>query len=200
MLERPWHYIVAHWPEVLGFIFSLAGVWLTAKEKLINWPVNIVASLIYCYVYYNALLYCDASLQIFFVVMCFYGWYEWKYGGKGHIELPISKSNLKTILMLILITIPVTALLSFIVGRYTPSTTPLPDAFTATLSLVATWMAAKKLIENWLVWIFTDLVYIGLYIYKGLYLTAVLYFIFIPLAIYGYLVWKKQMQLIQSAA
>lgn len=200
MFESTWHYIVNNWLEVLGFVSSLAGVWLTAKGKLLNWPVNIIACLVYCYIYYKALLYCDASLQLFFVVMCFYGWYEWKYGGEQHEELPISKSNLKTILILALVTIPVTALLTFIVGRYTNSTTPLPDAFTTALSLVATWMAAKKIIENWHVWVLADLIYVGLYIYKGLYLTAVLYFIFIPLAIYGYLVWKKQIELIKLSA
>ena len=193
-----WQYIVDNRIETLAFVISIAGIWLTAKEKILNWPVNIVASGLYIYLFYMDALYGDAALNGFFVVMCAYGWYEWVYGGKGHTELHVSNITMRAAGLLTILTLPMSFALGLILS-HTKSTVPYWDGITTALSLAATWMAARKLIENWLVWIFTDIIYVVMYIIKELYITSVLYFIFILLAVYGYMEWKKQLT-VKSAA
>jgi nicotinamide mononucleotide transporter len=192
MLETIWQYVNNNWLEVLAVIISIIGIWLTAKEKLINWPINIVACILSIYIFYRDALFGDAALNVFFVVMCVYGWYEWVYGGKGHTALTVSKVSMKTLGILSLLTLPTCAGLGYLL-TYTSSTVPYWDGITTALSLAATWMAAKKLIENWLVWIFADLLYVVMYGIKHLYMFSVLYFIFTLLAVYGYYAWKKQL-------
>jgi nicotinamide mononucleotide transporter len=191
MLESLWQYVIEDKTEVIAFILSVAGVWLTAREKIINWPVNILACIASVYLFYRDALYGDAALNVFFIVMCIYGWYEWVYGGKNKTELHISKAEIKTLGILFALTIPVSFALGLILS-HTNSTVPYFDGITTALSLAATWMAAKKLIENWLVWLFTDIIYVAMYSIKHLYLFSVLYFIFTLLAVYGYLAWRKQ--------
>ncbi|HTB05450.1 MAG TPA: nicotinamide riboside transporter PnuC [Bacteroidia bacterium] len=191
MLEAIRLYITQSYLELIAVILSIAGVWLTAKEKVINWPIAIIACAIYVYIFFKDNLFGDASLQIFYVIISFYGWYEWLYGGKNHKELFISRTPLKLLIVLALISIPLSICLGFIIS-YTKSTVPYWDGITTGLSLLGTWMMAKKYIEHWLVWIITDILYIALYIIKELYLTAVLSLIFTLLAVYGYYAWKKQ--------
>ena len=186
-------YLSAHWLEVLGVILSIAGVWLTALEKVINWPIGIVASAMYVYIFYASGIYGDAWLSVFYVVIGFYGWYEWLYGGRNKEELPISVTSRKTFFVLGLIFIP-SYIIVYIMLTHAGSTIPFLDTVTTVLSLIGTWMMARKLIENWLLWIFADLLYVIEYLVKGLYLTAVLYFIFTILAVYGYYEWKKHLK------
>jgi len=199
MLETCWQYIINNKFEVLAFILSVAGVWLTAKEKVINWPINIVACIVSIYLFYKDSLFGDAALNFFYVIIGFYGWYEWLYGGKGKQALAVSKTPVKTLLILLIITVPA----CFIFGKmlsYTSSTVPYWDGITTALSLAATWMQARKLIENWLLWIVTDLLYLAPYIIKQLYLFSLLYFIFAVLAVYGYYLWKKELTQTTSVA
>jgi nicotinamide mononucleotide transporter len=193
-LQDIYHYVTEHWLEIIAVVFSIAGVWLTALEKTINWPLNIIASAIYVYIFYVSGIYMDALLSVFFVVFSFYGWYQWLYGGDNKAQLQISKTSLKLAFILLLIGIPLTFGFTQLLTHYTNSTIPYLDSVTTVLSLIATWMAAKKHIENWLVWIIADSIYVVEYVVKDLYLTAVLYFIFTMLAAYGYYEWNKQLK------
>ncbi len=191
-------YFTEHWLEVIAVLLSIAGVWLTALEKIINWPINIIASAIYIYIFFNTGIYLDTGISLFYVVFSFYGWYQWLYGGKNKTEIAISNIDNKTIGMILLISIPVTVGLIEIMIHYTDSTVPYLDSITTVMSLAGTWMMAKKHIENWLVWILADSIYVAEYIIKGLYLTALLYFIFTLLALYGYIEWKKQLKVLYA--
>jgi nicotinamide mononucleotide transporter len=193
MLDDCLQYIAQNKLEVFVVILSILGVWLTAKEKIITWPVGIVSCAVYAYIFFKDALYGDSSLQVFYVLISFYGWYEWLYGGEKDDKLHISKASVKTLILLLILCIPSTILIRMLLSL-TNSNTPYLDSITTALSLAATWMMAKKLIENWLVWIFTDAIYVALYIIKHLYLTSLLYFIFTLLAVYGYYVWKKQIK------
>ena len=192
MLEPFWHYLTQNYLELIAVLLSIAGVWLTAKEKIINWPIAIVACGIYTFIFYKDDLFGDASLQVFYIVISFYGWYEWLHGGKNNGELSVSATPGSQLLLLALISIPAGLGLGVLLSL-TKSNVPYWDGITTSLSIIATWMMAKKYIENWFIWIFTDLLYVGLYVIKDLYLTAVLYFIFTLLAVYGYYTWKKQL-------
>ena len=147
------------------------------------------------------MLFADAALQVIYVVIGLYGWYEWLYGGskiwkvyESSQPLVISKTPRKTFIYLGIIAIISSIILIILLFRI-HDTLPYEDGITTVLSLIATWMMAKKLIENWILWIVTDLLYIPIYILKNLELTALLYFIFTLLAIYGYYVWKRKMKM-----
>lgn len=189
------NYLAEHWLEVTAVIFSIAGVWLTALEKVINWPVNIIGCSIYTYIFFTNKIYLDTGISVFYVVFSFYGWYEWLYSGKDKHAIEISHLNIRAMGLLIIICVPATIGLGELMKHYTDNTVPFLDATTTILSLAGTWMMAKKHIENWLVWIIADSIYIAEYVIKGLYPTALLSFIFTLLAIYGHYEWKKLMKL-----
>ena len=193
MLENFWQSILQNKLEDLAVIISIAGVWLTAKEKVINWPIGIIACLIYTYIFYKDALYGDTALQVFYIAIGFYGWYEWLYGGEKKDELTVSKTSKKTWLILCVLLIISWLVLANILSR-TNTNVPYWDGLNTALSLVATWMTTRKLIENWLIWIVTDLSYVGSYFYKDLNITAILYFIFTLLAVYGYYQWERQLK------
>ena len=193
MFDTCLQYLAQNKLEIFAVLLSIAGVWLTAKEKVITWPVGIVSCAIYAYIFFKDALYGDSSLQVFYVVISFYGWYEWLYGGLKNDKLHVATASVKTLILLAALCIPGFLLIRMLLSL-TNSNTPYLDSITTALSLAGTWMMAKKLIENWFVWIFTDIIYVGLYIIKHLYLTSLLYFIFTLLAVYGYYVWRKQLQ------
>ncbi|MEO6884055.1 MAG: nicotinamide riboside transporter PnuC [Bacteroidia bacterium] len=181
--------------EISATLITIIGIWLAAKANSWNWLFSIVASAVYTYIFFHSQLYGDATLNFIFIILSFYGWYEWVFSGIKNNSLKISsvKKNKKIIF---------TLCLSFIVGaiftiwllKKTNTNVPYLDGITTVLSLIATWMSAKKIIENWIIWIFTNTIYIGIYYYKHLYPTAVLYFILALLAIYGMYEWKKIMK------
>lgn len=192
-MQETWNYITGNKLEVIAAILGLLCVVLAAKEFIINWPIAIASSILYTCIFYKDMLYGDACLNAVFVVMCAYGWYEWAYGGKNKTELPIAATKSKTAFILTAITLVIWLIIARIEILYTKSTVPYLDGLTTAMSIAATWMQARKLIESWLVWIVADIIYVGMYIIKDLYITSVLYFIFTLLAVYGYMEWKKQL-------
>lgn len=178
--------------EIIGFVTGVAGVWLAARENPWTWPVGIINVTIYVFVFLKSGLYGDMGLQVFYILIGFYGWYTWLHGNENS-KLQIANCKLQILAALLLISAILFFFLSFLLQK-TDSTVPYLDALTTVLSISATWMMTRKYIEHWMVWIFVDLVYVGLYIYKLLYLTAGLYLIFTILAVYGYIEWKKIMK------
>jgi len=185
--------------ELLGFITGVAGVWLAAKEISWNWPVGIINVCIYTFIFFKSQLYGDMGLQLFYIVIGFYGWYSWlkKSNTSTDFETHISKTPVNAAAY-ILITSLVGFFIVFFILKKAGSSVLVLDTITTVLSISATWMMAKKFIEHWFLWIFVDAVYIAVYIYKMLYLTAILYFVFVLLAIYGYVKWKKIMTQAQT--
>jgi nicotinamide mononucleotide transporter len=179
--------------ELIGFFTTILCVWLSAREIVWGFPVAIVASGFYGVVFYQAKLYSDAGLQVVYIILSFYAWYQWLYGGKNRTELPVSRVPGRLIPVLSGIGMLAAGTLGYLSHRFTDASLPYLDASTTATSLVAQWMLAKKHLENWLVWIAVDIVYIGMYFYKGLYPTAVLYFIITGLAVQGYWHWRKNL-------
>ncbi len=176
--------------ELLGFVSTLICVWLNKMENIWGWFFGILASAFYFIVFYNIQLYGDMILQVIFIVISFYGWYQWLYGGRENTEITISNFPKKHIVyLLIVFAVAVSGLVYFL--RFLNSDIVYLDAITTVVSLIAQWMMAKKYLENWLLWIFANLIYIGMYFYKEIYLTSFLYFILVILAIWGYYSWKK---------
>lgn len=183
------------WIEIFGVITGILYVILEVKQNRLLWPLGIVTSAAYVYIFFTGKFYADMGLQVYYVLISIYGWYYWSRGGsnadKG--ELPVVRITRKQLFLLSL-----TFALSWvgiykILDRFTDSTVPLGDSFTTALAIVATWMLTQKIIEQWFLWIIANLVSIALYIYKGLYPTVILYVVYAGMAVYGYLEWKRSM-------
>lgn len=188
-------YISQHYIEITGAVLSLIYLYLSIKQKISLWIFGFLCSALYVVVFFNSKFYADMSLQFYYLGVSVYGWISWK-SGKLHTgkELPVKRTKVKQALILFLITLSVFLLYYFILARFTDSPLPASDSFTTALSITATWMLAKKLIEHWLLWIVVDAVSAGLYFYKELYPTAVLFIIYTIMAIAGFVEWKKASQ------
>ncbi|HEY2860474.1 MAG TPA: nicotinamide riboside transporter PnuC [Terracidiphilus sp.] len=181
------------WIEILGFVTGAVSVAFAVRESAWNWPVGIANNVFFFVLFWKAKLYADALLQVVYVVISVYGWWNWLRGGDGHSKLPIAKTQLRAGVFLLIITALSTGAMAFILRRFTDSQAPLGDGVTTALSLTAQYMLSRKLIENWWVWMAADVIYIFLYCYKSLYLAAILYAVFFAMCIAGYAGWHKSL-------
>jgi nicotinamide mononucleotide transporter len=136
------------------------------------------------------------GLQFYYVFISIYGWYNWAFGGKKEINkiLHITVTSAKLWVKLFIANAILFVIISYILINHTDSTIPYWDAFTTAASIVATWMLAQKKIEHWLIWIVVDIVSLGLYIYKDLFATVILFAVYTILALIGYLEWRKDLK------
>jgi nicotinamide mononucleotide transporter len=177
--------------ELLGFATGLLTVWLVVRQHIANWPFGIANVLLLMLVFWTAGLYADACLQIVYVVLGLYGWWQWRYGGRARTGLVVRRTAAAEWVGLAVAGIAATLALWAFLDSSTDSTVPLPDAVTTALSLLATYGQSRKLVESWWFWIAADLVYIPLYGYKDLWLTAILYVAFLALCGLGLAAWRR---------
>jgi nicotinamide mononucleotide transporter len=183
--------------EILGTVVGLLYLWLEYKASIHLWIVGIIMPAIYIFVYYEAGLYADFGINIYYLVVAVYGYIGWKYGfgkKKEAAELPISRVPLKVDMPLIIVFAVLWWLIYYVLANFTNSNVPVWDSFTNALSIVAMWMLARKYVEQWLLWIVVDAVSCGLYVYKDLYFTSGLYGLYAIIAIFGYRSWLKRMK------
>ena len=186
-----WHQ--QSWLEIVGVISGLLCVYLAAKNIIWNWPLAIISVCIYIFIFYNSHLFADMGLQFYFLMVNIYGWYYWSRKPASQQKTPVV---LITKPQIIFSTIAI-IIFTFILGsvlKYTTASYPYLDSFCTACSLVAQFFMARKIVENWLIWVFVDIIYVGIYIFKGLHLTAIMYAIYIIIALIGYLDWKKDYQ------
>lgn len=181
--------------EAVAFLFGIVSVFLSVRENIWSWPTGIVNVTLYIFVFFRARLYADMALQVVYIVISIYGWYEWLHGGTGRTVLPVSRGTRALALRLIAIGIVSTAVIGTVLARTTNAALPYLDSTTTVTSLIAQWMMAKKILENWIVWVAVDVVYIGMFLYKSLQVTALLYAGFLVLAVMGYRKWKTSVGL-----
>ena len=184
--------------ELLGTIVGLLYLWLEYRASIYLWVASVVMPAIYLIIYYDAGLYADFGINIYYLIIAIYGWAAWRYGfsiGRGSKgrELPISHTPARRWLPLAGVTSIVFVAIAWVLINLTDSTVPYADAFTTALSVVGMWMLARKYIEQWWVWLVVDVASVALYIYKDLYFTAALYALYAVVAIFGYRKWKKLM-------
>jgi nicotinamide mononucleotide transporter len=173
-------------------------VYLSVKQKIASWPIALVNVALYFVVFRESKLYADMGLQVIYFVLSLYGWYEWLYGGANRTELKVSRADSKMALRLTTIAVVGVAVLGTLFARYTDAALPYVDSATATTSLVAQWMMTRKVLENWAVWIAVDVVYVGMFIFKHLYLTSGLYAGFLGLAVMGHVQWRRSFNEIRA--
>jgi nicotinamide mononucleotide transporter len=148
---------------------------------------------LYFVVFFEAKLYADMGLQVVYFALSLYGWYEWLYGGENRTELHVSRTTRALGVRLVLVGVASAALLGTMLARFTDASLPYLDSATTSTSLVAQWMMTRKILENWAIWAIVDVVYVGMFIYKRLYLTAGLYTVFFVLAVMGFIQWKRSL-------
>lgn len=185
--------------ELFGSLVGIVYLWLEYKASIYLWLVSIIMPAIYVIVYFQAGLYADFGIQIYYIAAAIYGGCFWIWGKrKKHTasdELPIIHTPAYCYLPLCLTFAGAFAGIAWILINFTDSDVPWLDSFTTALSIIGMWMLARKHVEQWLVWIVVDVVCCGLYIYKELYFTSALYGLYAIIAIFGYCKWKKLIKL-----
>lgn len=179
--------------EIAAAVITAVSVWLTAREHMWCWPTGIVSVVLYAYIFWNAKLYANAALQVLYLVLCIYGWYEWKHGGRNDSELRVARTPLVALIASIAAGAAFTYALVFMMKRYTDAAMPWSDAGTTAFSIVAEAMTTRKWIENWIVWIVVDAVTTWMLVRQHLVPSAVLYAAFVVLAVYGWIEWNRSL-------
>lgn len=186
--------------EVAGFLTGGICVFLQVREKIWNWPVGIANNVLYMFMFWQNKLYADACLQLFFMAIAVYGWWKWLYGGAGHSHLQVQRTTARFAWALLAITVVAGAIIYAVLRRFSDSDVPWGDATTTAVSLTAQYMLGRKFIENWFLWIGVNVLYLGLYCYKRLFLTALLNVIFTVLCVMGYRSWRASLESPSTAA
>jgi nicotinamide mononucleotide transporter len=179
--------------ELVAVVFGIVSVYLSTRQNILSWPTAIVNVSLFFFLFMRAGLYSDTGLQVVYLVLSIYGWYQWLYGGADHGTLKVSRTSARTWVTLAGIGAATWFLLSTITKRLPGTALPHLDAATTTVSLIAQWMMTRKLLENWVLWVMVDVVYVGMFIYKELYLTAFNYAVYLVIAAMGFFAWRRSL-------
>jgi len=183
------------WIEITGVVFGFVAIWLTVREDWRCWPVGFVYVAAFAVVFWEARLYAAAVLQVVYAGLALYGWNSWLRGGEDHGVLKVSRAPRKVLASLLVAGTVTAVLLATALGRFTDAALPASDAATTAFSLAAQALQTRKWIENWVIWIVVDAVYVVMYLSQGLYLTAILYGAFLVLAVLGWRAWRRSLAL-----
>lgn len=186
--------------EIIGTIIGLVYLWLEYRASIHLWIASIIMPAIYIFVYYEAGLYADFGINIYYLGAAVYGWTVWKFGKRpvDVKELPITCMPIRSWFKASLVFLVAQFFIAWLLINYTDSDVPWWDAFTTALSIVGMWMLARKYLEQWWVWMLVDVVCVGLYIYKELYFTSALYTLYAIISVFGWLNWRKLMKTKQA--
>ena len=178
--------------EVVAAAFGVISVYLSTRQNIWSWPTAIVNVALYAVVFYQGRLYGQMGLQPIYLALSVYGWYQWLHGGEQHTELRVSSASPRLLATLAFLNLVAWLALAAVLRR-TDAALPWLDALLTTTSLVAQWMMTRKILENWLLWITVDVVYVPMFISQRLYATALLYGAFLVLAAMGYVEWRRSL-------
>ena len=192
-----------NWLEAAGLVSGVLCVWLLIKEHILTFPIGMLYAVVTVIVVARALLYADVLLNLYYVLMNAYGWYYWLYGGQQLREeagelLP-QRITVNTVAALVLITAFGTVLMGYGFAKYTQADMAHADSLTTVASSVAMWMSARKYLSSWVAWFLIDIVQIALYVLKGfssdpgLFFYAALYTVYLAMAVWGWLSWRRRL-------
>ena len=188
------------WLELIAVITGVASVVFSRKENILVFPVGIISTVIFIYLYLTHGLYADASVNFYYTVMSVIGWVMWARKKNDSTVLVITRSNKRDWQQAILFFAICWLVLFSVLKKFTDSTVPQADSFTAAAAFTGMWLMNKKKLENWVWWIITDLVSVPLNFYKGLVFTSFQYAVFLVLATMGYITWREKIKLQKTAA
>ena len=193
-----------NWIEIFGAITGIIYVFLEIRQNIWLWPVGIITSAVYIIVFFSSKFYADMSLQGYYLVISCAGWYWWVRGGRrkemekervgeGDVRLNVTRLKLKTGIVLLIILVFLYFLLWFVLSRLTDSPVPEWDSFITALSIIATWMLARKIYEHWFLWIVVNSASVILFAARGLYPTLILYLVYLGMSFAGLKVWRRSL-------
>jgi nicotinamide mononucleotide transporter len=180
------------WLELIAFVLSIAMVFANMRVMPVAWPLAIVSSLLYFGLFWSYKLYGDGSLQIFFAVVALWGWWQWLRGTDDGSPLVVRHLPDRALLPVVAAGLVLWPAIGWFLDTYTDTDVPYWDAFPTAFSLIGQWLLARKYVENWPTWIVVNVVSVALFAYKGLYLTVLLYAIFVVLSVVGWRAWRAQ--------
>jgi nicotinamide mononucleotide transporter len=180
------------WLEIAAFVLSLAMVVCNMRVNPLGWPLAMASSLLYALLFANSKLYGEAGLQIFFVAMAVWGWWQWlRHAERGAAPLPVRAMPTRLRWMALGVTVAAWPMLALLLARVTDSDVPWMDALPTVASITGTWLLGRKWIENWLVWLGVNVFSLALFSHKGLWLTVLLYALFAALSVAGWRAWQR---------
>lgn len=197
------NWISNNYIEIFGAVTGIIFVILEVRQTIWLWPVGIITSAFYIFIFFTGKLYADMTLQGYYLIISIIGWYWWLNGSgnpEGNMvnrrkhELQVTRLKQKTGLVLSVVFLFLYSLIWMILSRFTDSPVPGWDAFITSLSIVATWMLARKIFEHWFIWIVVNIVSAVLFINRGLYPTVILYLVYAIMSFAGLIVWKKSLK------
>jgi len=180
--------------EVAAVLLLIAYLVLAIRQNIWCWAAAFAGTCIYFVLMYHAQLYMESALQVFYLGMAVYGWYQWRHGPGPDNTLPVTTWVPAQHAMAIAAILILTFASGIALDRYTDAALPYLDSFTTWGAVVTTWMVARKILENWLYWFVIDSVSVYLYVNRELYLTALLFVLYLVLIVLGYLAWRKELQ------
>lgn len=189
------NFLTENWFEIVAALLAIAYLLLAMRQDARCWIAWIISSLMYLFVMYSAGLYMEAGLQIFYLLMGFYGLYQWQYKLANNEALKIKVWPITTHMMCLTALFLLVITSGYILSNNTDAASPYIDAFTTWGAIIASYMVAKKILENWIYWFVIDFVSVFLFISRELYPTALLFCLYLVLVIIGYRSWKNEWQL-----
>jgi nicotinamide mononucleotide transporter len=179
--------------QIVGTLLGLLYLWLEYKANIWLWIVGAIMPMVHGVLYLNSGIYADAAMQLYYVVAGIYGLCVWLRGTKRTEKVVnIQYTPTKWIIPLVVVYAVLHVAMYYLLSEFTDSRVPFFDSMSTALSIVAMWMLSRKLVEQWLVWLVVDMISVGLYLYKGIPITAMLYTLYCALAIAGYMRWRRQ--------
>ena len=185
------NFIVQNWLEITAVIFAILYLILAVKQNILCWIAGIISSVLYFFIMQKAGLYMEAYLQVFYVVMGIYGWSQWSASNASNPSFIVNTWSKYQHMIAISIILALSLLSGFLLEKYTDAALPFLDALVSWGAVVATYMVAKKLLENWIYWFVIDATSIFLFIERGLWLSAVLFATYLVIIFFGYQSWNK---------
>lgn len=179
--------------EIIGAVIGLVYLYLEYTANKYLWPVGVFMPIVYIWIFFQSKFYADMGINVYYMFASIYGWIKWNRGHASGKEVAISQTPKRYFLPLVVLGAIIFAIIAFILIRFTDSPVPYGDSFTTALSILAMWMLAHKYLEQWWLWFVVNIVSSGLYIWKGLYPTAILFIVYSVISALGYFKWKRMM-------
>jgi nicotinamide mononucleotide transporter len=177
--------------EMVAVLLLVAYLLLAIRQNSLCWPAAIAGSAIYVFLMYGAGLYMESALQVFYIGMAVYGWWSWRHGWAENHALPVTSWPLAFHIPVLVLIAVLTFLSGYLLSHYSDAAFPYMDSFTTWAAIVTTWMVARKILQNWHYWFVIDAISVYLYSSRGLYLTALLFCVYLVLIVIGYRAWKN---------
>lgn len=179
--------------EIIGAVIGLLYLYLEYNANKWLWPVGVLMPIVYVWIFFQSKFYADMGINVYYFFASIYGWVRWtKHKSEGS-GLPIRHTPRRYIIPILTIGTALFAAIAFILIRFTDSPVPYGDSFTTALSILGMWLLAHKYVEQWWFWFFVNIISCGLYVWKGLYPTSILFAIYSVISVFGYLKWKRMM-------